>query len=58
MNTNERVKRIREVERVAGKLQAKGWRVERITHQDEDGEAFKTEVVVSVEMDSELGGVL
>lgn len=58
MNTNERIRRIREVERATERLTKKGWRVEAIQHTDEPGEPFRTTINLATEGDSELGGTL
>ena len=42
MRSNERIQRIREIEKTVAKLHEKGWRMEAVEHTDEEGEPFRT----------------
>lgn len=44
MNTSDRIKRIREVERAAQRLTASGWTLEAIEYTDEADQPFRTTV--------------
>lgn len=48
MNTNERVRRIREVEKSVERLVDKGWNRECVTFQDESGEPFIAEIRLTI----------
>lgn len=58
MNQQERLARIRQVERKVAKLVAKGWRMERIDHTDEDGEPFRTTIQVCCDGTDEKAGTI
>ncbi len=47
MRANERLRRIREIERTIAKLQEKGWRMEAVEHTDQEDEPFRTVVRMS-----------
>lgn len=58
MNTDDRIHRIRQVEKAMGKLRKKGWRIESVRHEDEEDEPFRSTIRVSVEGESGHTGVL
>lgn len=47
MNTRDRQRSIREVERNVARLVSKGWKVECIIHKDEPGAPFRTQIHVA-----------
>ena len=54
MDTVERFKRMREVERQVGRLVAKGWRVQRVVYDDEENQPLYATIVLTAEdMDHE-----
>ena len=55
MNSEERHERIAQIEKTIAKLQEKGWRMEKVTHTDEDGESFRTIVTLTVDPKSTNG---
>lgn len=56
MNTNDRIRRVREVEKLVDKLVDKGWTKECVTFQDEADAPYKAEIHMYYEPPSALGG--
>jgi len=54
MNTRERFRRMREVERQVNKLVVKGWRVRQVVYDDEEDQPLYATIVLAAEdMDHE-----
>lgn len=58
MTSNERQKRIKQIERVVSTLQSLGWRIEEVHHIDEVDEPLRTRLILSCEPESVIGGLL
>jgi len=49
MNTKDRFKRMREVERGVAKLVEKGWRVQRVQYDDEANEPLHATITLTID---------
>lgn len=57
MNTAERFKRMREVERQLEKLVRRGWSVKQVVYDDEEGCDFQTRIILATDGKDEKDGV-
>ena len=58
MDTTERFKRMREVEKQVGILVKKGWNVKRILYDDEANCPMHATITLTVDGESKVDGVL
>jgi len=58
MNTRERFKRMREVERQVNKLVLKGWRVRQVVYDDEEDQPLHATIVLTAEDMDHEGAVI
>ena len=58
MNTVERLKRIKEIETLVGRVIDKGWRIQSVVYEQRDGEDLQVQLTLTYPPISALQGKL